>query len=315
MLAIDAVSVTKLYKGANRPALDDVSIQAESGKVFTLLGRNGAGKTTFVRMCATQLSPTSGSVQVLGYDVASQPKKIRELISVVPQEGRPLRALTPWDHVYNWLQIRGEGRESAREKTAAMLRKLELYEARDRPAMNLSGGMKQKVLVAMAMAADAQLLFLDEPTIGLDPVSRRQVWAAINEWKGKGQSILLTTHYMDEAEMLSDYIVIVDKGRTIAQGTIQELRKVIPQNIRVDIPANGTDQESLKSYGSVVDTGTGMLRVFTFESAARDLSEFALKRNLSFNVSPVTLDDVFVYLVGRSIDRGESEGVDGNGSR
>ena len=153
MLAIDAVSVTKLYKGANRPALDDVSIQAESGKVFTLLGRNVAGKTTFVRMCATQLSPTSGSVQVLGYDVASQPKKIRELISVVPQEGRPLRALTPWDHVYNWLQIRGEGRESAREKTEAMLRKLELYESRDRPAMNLSGGMKQKVLVAMAMAA------------------------------------------------------------------------------------------------------------------------------------------------------------------
>jgi ABC-2 type transport system ATP-binding protein len=315
VLAIDAVSVTKLYKGASKPALDDVSIQAESGKVFTLLGRNGAGKTTFVRMCATQLSPTSGSVQVLGYDVASQPKKIRDLISVVPQEGRPLRALTPWDHVYNWLQIRGESRESAKEKTESMLRKLELYEARDRPAMNLSGGMKQKVLVAMAMAADAQLLFLDEPTIGLDPVSRRQVWTAINEWKGKGQSILLTTHYMDEAEMLSDYIVIVDKGRIIAQGTIQELRKVIPQNIRVDIPANGTDQESLKTYGSVVDTGTGMLRVFTFESAVRDLSEFALKRNLSFNVSPVTLDDVFVYLVGRSIEKGDAEGANGDGSR
>lgn len=314
MLAIDAVSVTKLYKGASKPALDNVSIQVESGKVFTLLGRNGAGKTTFVRMCATQLSPTSGSVHVLGYDVASQPKKIRNLISVVPQEGRPLRALTPWDHVYNWLQIRGESRESAREKTEVMLRKLELYEARDRPAMNLSGGMKQKVLVAMAMAADAQLLFLDEPTIGLDPVSRRQVWAAINEWKSKGQSILLTTHYMDEAEMLSDYIVIVDKGRTVAQGTIQELRKVIPQNIRVDIPANGTDQESLKSYGSVVDTGTGMLRVFTFESAARDLSEFAIKRNLSFKVSPVTLDDVFVNLVGGSIEKGETDGADANGS-
>jgi ABC-2 type transport system ATP-binding protein len=314
VLAIDAVSVTKLYKGASKPALDNVSIQVESGKVFTLLGRNGAGKTTFVRMCATQLSPTSGSVHVLGYDVASQPKKIRNLISVVPQEGRPLRALTPWDHVYNWLQIRGESRESAREKTEVMLRKLELYEARDRPAMNLSGGMKQKVLVAMAMAADAQLLFLDEPTIGLDPVSRRQVWAAINEWKSKGQSILLTTHYMDEAEMLSDYIVIVDKGRTVAQGTIQELRKVIPQNIRVDIPANGTDQESLKSYGSVVDTGTGMLRVFTFESAARDLSEFAIKRNLSFKVSPVTLDDVFVNLVGGSIEKGETDGADANGS-
>jgi ABC-2 type transport system ATP-binding protein len=311
VLAIEANSVTKLYKGASKPALDSVSLQVESGKVFTLLGRNGAGKTTFVRICATQLAPSSGTIRVLGYDVARQPERIRNLISIVPQEGRPLRALTPWDHVYNWLQIRGEGRESAKEKTETILRKLELFEAKDRPAMNLSGGMKQKVLVAMAMAADTQLLFLDEPTIGLDPVSRRQVWSAINEWKNKGQSILLTTHYMDEAEVLSDYIVIVDKGKKIAEGTVQELRKVIPQNIRVDISADGTDQELLRSYGSVVDTGTGMLRVFTFESAARDLSEFALKRNLSFNVSPVTLDDVFVSLVGGSIDTMEASGGKG----
>jgi ABC-2 type transport system ATP-binding protein len=314
LLAIDAVSVTKVYKGAPKPALDAVSLKVESGKVFTLLGRNGAGKTTFVRMCATQLAPTSGTIRVLGYDVARQPREIRNLVSVVPQEGRPLRALTPWDHVYNWLQIRGESRQIAKEKTESILRKLELYDARYRPAMNLSGGMKQKVLVAMAMAAEAQLLFLDEPTIGLDPVSRRQVWSAINEWKSRGQSILLTTHYMDEAEMLSDYVVIVDNGKTLAQGTIQELRKVIPQNIRVDISADGTDQESLRTYGSVVDTGTGMLRVFTYESAARDLSDFALKRNLSFNVSPVTLDDVFVYLVGRSIDKTDSNGVDRNGT-
>jgi len=314
LLAIDAVSVTKVYKGATKPALEAVSLKVESGKVFTLLGRNGAGKTTFVRMCATQLAPTSGTIRVLGYDVARQAREIRDLISVVPQEGRPLRALTPWDHVYNWLQIRGESRQVAKEKTESILRKLELYDARDRPAMNLSGGMKQKVLVAMAMAAEAQLLFLDEPTIGLDPVSRRQVWSAINDWKSRGQSILLTTHYMDEAEMLSDYVVIVDNGKTLAQGTIQELRKVIPQNIRVDISADGTDQESLRTYGSVVDTGTGMLRVFTYESAARDLSDFALKRNLSFNVSPVTLDDVFVYLVGRSIDKTDSNGADRNGT-
>jgi ABC-2 type transport system ATP-binding protein len=314
LLAIDAVSVTKVYKGSRKPALDAVSLQAESGKVFTLLGRNGAGKTTFVRMCATQLAPTSGTIKVLGYDVTRQPREIRDLVSVVPQEGRPLRALTPWDHIYNWLQIRGESRGVAREKTESILRKLELYDARDRPAMNLSGGMKQKILVAMAMAAEAQLLFLDEPTIGLDPVSRRQVWSAINEWKRKGQSILLTTHYMDEAEMLSDYVVIVDNGRAIARGTIQELRKVIPQNIRVDISADGTDQESLRNYGSVVDTGTGMLRVFTYESAARDLSDFALKKNLSFNVSPVTLDDVFVYLVGRSIDKPDPNGADGSGT-
>jgi ABC-2 type transport system ATP-binding protein len=161
--------------------------------------------------------------------------------------------------------------------------------------------MKQKILVAMAMASDAELLFLDEPTIGLDPVSRRQVWSAIKDWKNKGGSVLLTTHYMDEAEMLSDYIVIIDEGMIIAQGTIQELRKVIPQNIRVDISHDGLDIENLKSYGSVVDTGSGMLRIFTFESAVRELSELALRKNLSFTVSPVTLDDVFVYLMGNGI--------------
>lgn len=301
MLAIEAAGVTKVYKGARQAALKDVSLKVEAGSVFTLLGRNGAGKTTFVRMCATQLMPTAGEIRVLGYDAIRQAQQVRDLICIVPQEGRPLRALTPWDHVYNWLQIRGESKQAAKDKTADILRRLELYEARDRPAMNLSGGMKQKILVAMAMATDAKLLFLDEPTIGLDPVSRRQVWAAIKDWKGKGGSILLTTHYMDEAEVLSDYIVIIDRGSIIAQGTIQELRKVIPQNIRVDIARDGLDTDVLRPFGSVVDTGAGTLRVFTFESAARDLSELAIKRNLPFTVSPVTLDDVFVHLVGDGI--------------
>jgi ABC-2 type transport system ATP-binding protein len=301
VLAIDATRVTKIYRGTSQAAIKDVSLKVQAGKIFTLLGRNGAGKTTFVRICATQLMPSSGTVSVLGYDAIRQAKHVRDLISIVPQEGRPLRALTPWDHVYNWLQIRGDSKDKARDKTEEMLRKLEMYEARDRPAMNLSGGMKQKILVAMAMASDAQLLFLDEPTIGLDPVSRRQVWSAIKDWKNKGGSVLLTTHYMDEAEMLSDYIIIIDKGMVIAEGTIQELRKVIPQNIRVDIARDGLDMENLKSYGSVVDTGAGMLRIFTFESAVRELSELALRKNLSFTVSPVTLDDVFVYLMGDGI--------------
>jgi ABC-2 type transport system ATP-binding protein len=302
VLAIEAERVTKSYKAAVRPALSNITLKVEAGRVVTLLGRNGAGKTTFVRMCATQLMPTSGRISVLGYDVVRQAKEVRKLITIVPQEGRPLRALTPWDHVYNWLQIRGESKASAREKTEQFLRKLELWEAKDKPAMNLSGGMKQKILVAMAMAVDAQLLFLDEPTIGLDPVSRRQVWSAIKDWKTKGRSILLTTHYMDEAEMLSDYIVIVDNGSIIAQGTVYELRKVLPHNTRVDIAKDGLDSDLLKSYGSVVDTGAGVLRVFAYESSVRELSELAIRKNLPFTVSPVTLDDVFVFLVGKEAE-------------
>jgi ABC-2 type transport system ATP-binding protein len=298
MLAIEAKQVSKIYKGSSYAALSTVSLNVEPGQIFTLLGRNGAGKTTFVRICATQLMPTAGSISILGYDVVKEPGKVRNIISIVPQEGRPLRALTPWDHVYNWLQIRGENKHKSKEQTEKILRKLELYEARNRPAMNLSGGMKQKVLVAMAMATNAELLFLDEPTIGLDPVSRRQVWSAIKDWKKEGKSILLTTHYMDEAEMLSDNIVIIDKGRIIAQGIMNELRKIIPQNIRVDIAKDTVDTNLLKTYGSVVDTGTNTIRVFAFDSAVKELSEFAIKKNIPFTVSPITLDDVFVSLVG-----------------
>lgn len=298
MLAIEAKQVSKIYKGTSYAALSTVSLNVEPGQIFTLLGRNGAGKTTFVRICATQLMPTAGSISVLGYDVVKEPGKVRNIISIVPQEGRPLRALTPWDHVYNWLQIRGENKNKSKEETEKILRKLELYEARNRPAMNLSGGMKQKVLVAMAMATNAELLFLDEPTIGLDPVSRRQVWSAIKDWKKEGKSILLTTHYMDEAEMLSDKIVIIDKGRIIAQGIMNELRKIIPQNIRVDIAKDTVDTNLLKTYGSVVETGTNTIRVFAFDSAVKELSELAIKKNIPFTVSPITLDDVFVSLVG-----------------
>lgn len=298
MLAIEAKQVSKIYKGSSYAALSTVSLNVEPGQIYTLLGRNGAGKTTFVRICATQLMPTAGNISILGYDAVKEPGKVRNIISIVPQEGRPLRALTPWDHVYNWLQIRGENKNKSKEETEKILRKLELYEARNRPAMNLSGGMKQKVLVAMAMATNAELLFLDEPTIGLDPVSRRQVWSAIKDWKKEGKSILLTTHYMDEAEMLSDNIVIIDKGRIIAQGIMNELRKIIPQNIRVDIAKDTVDTNLLKTYGSVVETGTNTVRVFAFDSAVKELSEFAIKKNIPFTVSPITLDDVFVSLVG-----------------
>jgi ABC-2 type transport system ATP-binding protein len=297
MLSIITEELSKIYKGSKVAALDSISLTVRSRQVFTLLGRNGAGKTTFVRICATQMMPTSGKVNVLGYDVITEPRKVRDLISVVPQEGRPLRALTPWDHVFNWLQIRGQNRTDAKINTKIILENLELYDVKDRPAMNLSGGMKQKILVAMAMATDAQLLFLDEPTIGLDPISRRQVWSAIKKWKTRGKSILLTTHYMDEAEMLSDRIAIIDRGRLLAGGSMDDLRKIIPQKIRIDVMKDMVDLDMLRPFGSVIDTGANTIRVFAFESAAKELSEFALRKNIAFTVSPVTLDDVFVSLL------------------
>ncbi len=301
MQAIEAYSVSKIYKDTHVPALDNISLKIDKGKIFTLLGRNGAGKTTFVRICATQLLPTSGILKVSGYDVINQAEDIRKFISVVPQEGRPLRALTPWDHVYNWLKIRGEEKSIAKIKTEKILERFELLKVKDKPAMNLSGGMKQKILVAMATAVDVNIYFLDEPTIGLDPVSRRQVWNLIQDLKKEGKTILLTTHYMDEAEILSDKIVIIDNGKIVKEGNINDLRKIIPQNIRMDISKNNIDVEQLKGYGNIVEIGTDIIRLFTFESHIGELSNIAIKNNTSFNLSPITLDDIFVYLVGNSI--------------
>jgi len=309
MKAIEAVDVTKKYKGSLTFAISGISLNIEPGRILTLLGRNGAGKTTFVRICATQLLPSSGTVKIFENDLVKDTEKIRNDISIVPQEGRPLRALTPWDHVYYWLRIRGVSKDDSYARTEKILREFELYDVRNRLAMYLSGGMKQKVLVAMAMATDSKLLFLDEPTIGLDPVSRRQIWKAVKEKKENGTTILLTTHYMDEAEVLSDDIVIIDKGIIIAQGTIADIRKNIKENIKIEISRSGVDSEVLKSYGTVVDGGTETLKLFTFESNIQELSAIAIKKNLFFKVSSITLDDVFVSLVGSEPNNSDREWV------
>ncbi|HEY6535854.1 MAG TPA: ABC transporter ATP-binding protein [Candidatus Nitrosocosmicus sp.] len=302
MLAVESFNLDKIYKDSHKKALDDVSIKLESGKISTILGRNGAGKTTFVRICSTQLLPTSGKINVFGNDVVSSPEKVRKIISIVPQEGRPLRALTPWDHIYNWLKIRGESTTFAKKQTSDILTQLDLYFAKDVPVLNLSGGMKQKILIGMAMATETPLLFLDEPTIGLDPLSRRQVWALIKDWKNKGRTIILTTHYMDEAELLSDYIFIIDKGKIISKGTMTNLRNTLKYSIRVDIhESDKYNRECIKnmfnSFGKTIDIGPNSVRLFTFEKYLKEISEFALNNNLSFIVSPITLDDIFVNLL------------------
>jgi ABC-2 type transport system ATP-binding protein len=308
MLAIESLNVNKIYKNSDKKALDDISLQIQEGQISTLLGRNGAGKTTFIRICSTQLLPTSGKVVVFGDDATRYPERIREKIAIVPQEGRPLRALTPWDHVYNWLKINGEKKDVAAQKTTDMLTRLELHAVKDIPALNLSGGMKQKILVGMAMATESPLLFLDEPTIGLDPVSRRQVWSIIKDWKNKGISIVLTTHYMDEAEILSDSIFIIDKGKVITKGNMAHLRSTLNYHTRIDIHTskfiNTSDLKDLfGSYGKIVNISSDSVRLFTFENTVKELSDTMVHKNLSFSVTPITLDDIFVNLVGdRNLD-------------
>jgi len=300
---IEVRKLVKYYRKSDVPALDDLDLTTTKGEIFTLLGRNGAGKTTFLRIATTQLLPTSGYVTVFGLDVLEDASAIRRRIAIAPQEGRPLWTLDAKDHIVLALMMRGVSHSDALNKAKRVIETLELLEVENVRSEDLSGGMKQRVLIAMAIACEAELIFLDEPTIGLDPVSRRNVWDELIRLKREeGRTIVLTTHYMDEAEALSDELAIIDRGRVLATGSPSEVReKHLDAKIRIDV-TSGFAAEELQAYGKVVRAGN-LLRILTDEAKAQEISGEALKRKAAISISPVSLDDVFVELVGSDIDR------------
>jgi len=296
---IEAVSLSKIYHRSRTQALSDITLTIGRGEIFTLLGRNGAGKTTFLRIAATQLMPSKGRISVLGHDVRDEPLQIRSKIAVVPQEGSTIGPLTPWDHVYLTLLARGMSRNQAHERSEKTIRRLELTEYRNQPADSLSGGLKQRVRVAMAVATDAELIFLDEPTLGLDAVTRRRIWGVLNEIQKEGRSILLTTHYIDEAEILSNNVAIIDHGKMVLSGSPAELLRNVKERIRVDIVGSTFSEEELSNYGRVVKLAE-RFRVLTDDRLGRELADEALKRGSDVGLARVSLEDLFVDLVGRA---------------
>ncbi|EQD72868.1 ABC transporter, ATP binding protein related protein [mine drainage metagenome] len=210
-----AENLRKVYPVKGAPpveALAGVSMAVHPGERVALLGRNGAGKTTFLRIASTLLRPTSGTIRVFGYDVDVTPERARPYIAVVPQEGKPFFHLCPREQIYTYLRARGLSRETAKSRTEESLERMGLVEVADRLAITLSGGQRQRTMVATVIATQAPLLFLDEPTIGMDPFARREVWASLRDLTTKGSTILLTTHYLDEAEALSHRLYIVERG-------------------------------------------------------------------------------------------------------
>jgi ABC-2 type transport system ATP-binding protein len=294
--AIQALNVSKIYPDGKK-ALDGFTLSVEDKSVFSLLGRNGAGKTTFTKIAATILKPTVGEVRVLGYDLERETAKIRQRIAIVPQEGRPFSLQTPYEHVYMYLLTRGWSMSDARTQAHRVLDKLELTEYKGKICAVLSGGLKQRVMIAMAAATQPELIFLDEPTIGLDPIARMGIWGDIRDMVDEGTTVFLTTHYMEEAETLSKRVAIVDSGKKIAEGTPHELKSRLEATMTVTITGRTLEAVNPDSYGRVHRNGS-TIRVFTNEAGARELSEAAVKMNLSVSVRPVTLEDVFISLVG-----------------
>ncbi len=288
MAAIEVDGLGKTYPGGTL-ALQDVSFQVPKGEVFCLLGRNGAGKTTLLRILATQLRPSTGRAAVLGHDVVHEARAIRERISVVPQEARPQMMLSAYDHIYLMSVIRGIPRADAKQRTRAIMQEFDLWEHKDKLTADLSGGLRQRVMIAIALTTDPELLFLDEPTIGLDPLGRRQVWSMVRRMTKQGVTVLLTTHYMDEAERLSDRLAIVDKGRTIFLGGVEEAKAHAGHGTQVVVESNnnGGEREILSPNSdqeilAIVQRGIQEGKRVTFK--------------------PPTLEDAFIAMVGGGID-------------
>jgi ABC-2 type transport system ATP-binding protein len=298
---IESEDLWKTYDGVHW-ALAGVDLRVREGEVLALLGRNGAGKTTFIKIASSLLKPTKGTVRVLGMDVTREAARVRERTALVPQEGRPSNLNTPWSHVYYYLIARGLPRAEARLRARRYLQDLELWEVRDVICGNLSGGMRQRVLVAMALATEADVLFLDEPTIGLDPVSKQTVWEQIRASASEGRSVVITTHNMEEAETISDRVAVINAGRIVAQGTPEEVRSVVGYAHRVDLKGDGIDPEELSGYGLVRRIGD-RYRVYIPDSAAKELLDLAIARGWAASLSRTTLEDAFVLLVGEVEER------------
>ncbi len=300
--AIVAKGLGKVYPGSRSvlPALADLSLEVPSGGVYGLIGRNGAGKTTFVRIAATQLNPTSGEIRVLGHNVEGEERAIRARIACVPQESRPLYFLRVEEVIYTYLKMRGLPSADSRRRTNDVLEELSLTEYRRRLVSRLSGGLRRRTICAMVLASDADILFLDEPTTGLDPLARREVWEAIRRASRENRTILLTTHYLDEAEALSRRLALVERGRLMLEGSPADLRGRVRYPYRVTVQGR-LARADLEPYGKVSDIEGGYL-VFTGESEARELARRALEAGARLTMGPVSLEDIFLDVVGRSIE-------------
>lgn len=299
---IEVRDLTKNYNG--NKAVDGISFNVMKGEVFSMVGPNGAGKTTTVEICEGIREPTSGSVHIFGEKFSKRSKNTRQKIGVLPQEYRSFERLT----VKETLKYYSSFYESKRD-IDEIIDLLDLKDKKDDLYMNLSGGLKQRVGVGMALVNDPELIFLDEPTTGLDPRSRRGVWDAIEILKKEGKTIFLTTHYMEEAEFLADRIAIMHQGKIATQGCLDDLLSSYGGHYTVFL--HGYDTQKLDLLGEqaqINSNGTVSIKVENpseISTILRKVSENDLKFK-NMEVRRANLEEVFLNLTGTTIDEGDA---------
>ena len=288
---IEVRNLNKRYKDgpqANR----DISLTVNWGEALGVLGPNGAGKTTLVRQITTELVPTSGEVRVRGIDAVADPDQAKARIGVVPQEARLFDGLSVHQHLRIFGVLRGLSRRDARQRTDELIEQLDLKAHRNVPSERLSGGLRRRLLVGVAMLAEPDVLILDEPTVGLDVESRQRLWDVIQSYRRRDAAVLLTTHYMEEAETLCDRIGIIQDGRLISIDTIANLRASIGHEFKLTYE---TAEGRQTLYGDNQAALADRVR-------AEGVDEYAVMRT--------SLEDVYLALTQGAREESETDGAD-----
>jgi ABC-2 type transport system ATP-binding protein len=323
--SVIAEDLVKTYRNGAVRALDHLSLDVEEGTVLSVLGPNGAGKTTCVRILATLLKPDSGRAMVGGIDVIKHPEKVREVIGLSGQYAAVDEILTGWDNLVMFGQLYHLGKKASIARAEELLERFSLTESAKRPIKTYSGGMRRRLDLAASLIVKPKVLFLDEPTTGLDPRGRQEMWSVIEELVKGGVTLLLTTQYLEEADQLADEIAVIDHGKVIARGTSDVLKKQvggerleivvealnIAKTMEVVASVSGnkaTLDEGLRMISAPVSTGaTALIETLrSLDAAGIHPLDVGLKRP--------SLDDVFLSLTGHAAEE-KIEEVETTGRR
>ena len=309
-----AVEVRGLVKnfGENR-AVDGIDLDVREGTVMGVLGPNGAGKTTLVRMLSTLLLPDAGTATVAGYDVVRQPRELRRTIGLTGQYASVDEKLSGWENLYMIGRLLDLSRSEARKRADGMLERFSLTEAAKRPVSKYSGGMRRRLDLAASMIGRPRVLYLDEPTTGLDPRTRNEVWEEVQSIVAEGNTVLLTTQYMEEAEQLANELTVIDRGRIIAEGRVPELKAKVGGRTLEIRPVDPTEAEAMAGAltqagmevtgGSAAGTEAGVVCV-PILSDEQLTTVVRLLGERGFAIADISthmpsLDEVFLALTGQ----------------
>jgi ABC-2 type transport system ATP-binding protein len=314
---IRTTALTKVYAGLNGqqapvPAVDRLDLEVRYGEIFGLLGPNGAGKTTTIGMLTTRVVPTSGEAWVGGIDVIAEPARTKQLIGVVTQTNTLDRSLSVYENLYFHGRYFGMSSKDARTESLALLERFHLADRAAADVVALSGGMAQRLMVARAIMHRPAVLFLDEPTAGLDPQSRLSLWEAVHDLNAAGQTILLTTHYMEEADQLCQRLAIMDHGHILALDTPGALKSSVDADTIVTVHAATRMEELAEVLGRVDGVASAATAAGAVQVKLRGSSRGLLPRLITaadaagidvedLSVAEPTLETVFINLTGKEL--------------